>query len=185
MGSKKIASLVALAVTLVAVLLGILAYRTKPPEAPLAGSPGVEDSRSAAPVHTPSAIQESSETTEPYYSIEDFNQLTQGFKDELPPMEAVLAQPKHATHPGLYEAYRKSGVIARAAIRQPELRDAAFTSLEFCANINGYDLSVRAMCLRQHRKIRSATNDTSFDERNRIQNLRELDSLLKRSFDDD
>ncbi|HVJ64569.1 MAG TPA: hypothetical protein VM901_04885 [Bdellovibrionota bacterium] len=189
MGNKKIASLVALAITAVAVLMGILAYRTRPP----AQGEGPEDlrvqeSRSAEPIVTPPAGTDAATSPveeTPTYTSAEFEVFTQKFREELPPMQVLRAQPKHALHPGLIAAYTRSGQMARAAIRQPELREAAYAALESCANLAGYDLSVRAMCLRQHRRIRRAAGDTVFDERNRIRGLRELDNLIRRSFGDD
>ncbi len=186
MGNKKLASLIALAVTAIAILMGILAYRTKPPadSATMGGNNfGVQDSRDAQPIQTP-AISDSTPPEEPRYTTREFETFTQKFRSELPTMKILRAQPKHAMHPGLMQAYSRSGQIARAAIRQPELREMAFSALEYCTNLNGYDLSVRAMCLRQHRKIRSAINDNSFDERNRIKNLNEISNLIERSFSD-
>lgn len=138
---------------------------------------------SGNPINVPPTGSTASQSgEEPRQSPRDFEAFTTKFLKELPPMEILRTQPKHAVHPGLLDAYTRSGSIARAAILQPELRELAYEALESCANLKGYDLSVRGLCLRKLREIRQSTGDQSYDERNRIKNLRELDSLLRRSF---
>lgn len=186
MNKKIVPPILVIALIAIAVLTAIYMQKNNHPHQPLPEPVTQESEPPSTSIHLPPIQSQppESSSSEPHYTLQEFEAFTQNFQNELPPMKELREQPKHSLHPGLVKAYTRSGKIARAAIRQPELRDMAFTSLEYCANLNHYDTSVRAMCLRQHRKIREATQDHSFDEKKRFKHFKELNSLLRRSFDE-
>lgn len=119
---------------------------------------------------------------EPYYSKDQFQAYASSLTENLPDMKVLRSLSKHQVHPEIQTAYIKAAAIGRAAIRQPELKEIALDALEECAKLKGYDASVRSICLRHHRKIRTAFGDDSYDEK-QIDRINELDSILRRSFD--
>lgn len=179
---NKAASLIAPVIIALLLTIGLLMHRktARSPEVPIP-SEVHESLKPQAEGLPPNTAHDPQAETQKTFTPQEFESFTQKFKSELPSMNELRAMDPHAMHPGLITAYGRSGKIARAAIDQPELRDLAYATLEYCANLDRYDQSVRAMCLRQHRKIRAAEGNTSFDERNRIHDLKSLDSLIKRS----
>lgn len=184
--NKKIAPFFALMIIAAALLFTIfLRKNNNPQHSPSEESATIHAPQPNAPINLPVPTpSDQKKLPETRYTIPEFEAFTQKFQTELPPMKEIRMRPEHSIHPGLITAYSRSGKIARAAIDQPELRDIAFSTLESCANLDDYDTSVRAMCLRQHRKIRDAMHDHSFDEKKHFKYFKELNSLLRRSFEE-